>query len=116
MPEVIIPLGIFTIVAIVIKMVLDYKMKRRLIEKGTVDENVQRMIYTGLSDFGLSSLKWGMVLVGVGLAFLLGEFFPRSVSDYMLVAFLFLFAGAGMLVYYAIAPRMRQRMMDQAKH
>lgn len=113
MSEVLIPLGIFTIAAVVIKMILDYKMKKQLIEKGTVDENVQRMIYTGLNDFGLSSLKWGMVLVGIGLAFLLGEIFPRSVSDYMLVAFLFLFAGAGMLIYYGIAPRMRRRMMDK---
>lgn len=95
----------FLVVGAIVKMILDHATRRRLIDKGLVDENVKYLFYDGGP--GRSSLKWGMVLVGIGLALLIEALFPYDVSDEMMVSFMFLFAGVGLLLYYTITPRIK---------
>ena len=48
----------------------------------------------------LSSVKWGMVLVGIGLALLVGNLFPYDINEGMTFGLMFLFAGIAFLIYY----------------
>jgi hypothetical protein len=50
----------------------------------------------------LSNVKWGMVLIGIGLALLLGQLFPYDITEAMTIGFMFLFAGLAFLIYYFI--------------
>ena len=61
------PVALFIVVAYVIKFMLEAKTRHKLIEKGMVDENVKHL-FQHPKDTRLSSLKWGMILVGVGIA------------------------------------------------
>ena len=94
----------FSCVAVV-KIIADASTRRRLIEKGLADEKV-RELYTATHHLqSASSLKWGMVLVGIGIAVLVGQLFPHYISDEITFGLMFVFAGVGFLVYYPMAAR-----------
>ena len=98
-----IPISIFVVVGYVIKVLSDNRVRKSLIEKGVIDENV-KYLYADKGPLQyLSSLKWGLVLIGIGLAFLFGQFFPSRISEEMTVGGMFLFAGLGFLIYYFVA-------------
>ena len=50
----------------------------------------------------LRPVTWGIVLVGIGLALLLGQLFPYDITEAMTIGFMFLFAGIAFLIYYFI--------------
>ena len=109
MSEVLIPAIIFFSIVAIVKIVSDNKIKNRLIEKGVEDTKPKRILESSVELHALSSLKWGMVLVGIGLAAFISELFPRYQSDEVLIGLIFLFAGIAFLVYYGLAEkRVRQ--------
>ncbi|MBI5265969.1 MAG: hypothetical protein HY851_01940 [candidate division Zixibacteria bacterium] len=90
----------------IIRAKSDYQFRQRLIDKGAVDEKVQEML--AKSSFGghnLSNLKWGMVLVAIGAAALIGRFLPYDMDDGGTIGLMFIFAGVAFLIYYPIAQR-----------
>ncbi len=94
----------FSIVAIV-KIVADAATKRRLMERVATDEKAAQALLTHPELMNLSSLKWGMVLVGIGLAWLVSRWMPYYWHDETVFGLMFLLAGIGMLVYYPIAQK-----------
>jgi len=95
---------IFGAAAFVIKVISDNRIRRRLIESGQVDEKVKYLYFRSerWTAEPLSSVKWGMVLVAIGLALLLGQVFPYDITEMMTIGFMFLFAGIAFLIYYFI--------------
>jgi hypothetical protein len=53
----------------------------------------------------LSVLKWAFVLIGIGLAVIVGRLAPHDYSREYMMGFMFLFAGIGLVLYYVIARR-----------
>lgn len=96
--EELIPIAFFAMVAVIVKYVIDNKTRRMLIEKGMVDEKVKYLFKNGTQPF--SSMKWGMVLVGIGLALLIGQVFRYDISEQATMGMMFLFAGIGFIIYY----------------
>ncbi len=96
----------FSVVAIV-KIVSESKTRQRLIDRGgNADETVRQMYGASAKMQSASSLKWGMVLVGIGIALLVGQLFPHYVSSEVTFGLMFLFAGIGFLLYYPMAKKM----------
>ena len=98
----IVPVIFFSIVWM-FKILSDNRVKRILIEKGELNSNIQALSQVELHPSPLSALKWGLVFVGIGAAILISQFFPYSISDEMIFALMFLFAGLGFIFYYFIA-------------
>lgn len=98
-----------------VKIVSDNRVRSKLIEKGMLDENVQFLYPKRLEYHVPTSLKWGLVLVGVGIAFLIGQMVPNNVSEEVTVGSMFILAGAGLLAYYVIASRMVKNMDKDQK-
>ena len=94
----------FSIVAIV-KIATEAATKRRIIDRAIADPKIAHTLLTHPELVNLSSLKWGMVLVGIGLAWLLSNWMPRYWRDETVFGLMFLLAGVGMLAYYPIAQR-----------
>ena len=94
----------FSVVAIV-KIVSENRTRQRLIDKGLADESVRQIYGATTKMQSMSSLKWGMVLVGIGVALLVGQLFPHYVSSEITFGLMFLFAGIGFLIYYPMAKR-----------
>ena len=67
--------------AILLKIVTDTFTRHKLINKGLIDEKVKYLFTQQQAAQPLSSMKWGMVLVAIGLALLLKQFWPGYVAD-----------------------------------
>ena len=97
-----IPIAIFGFVAYVIKVISDNRLRSRVIEKGLLDENVKFLYTQNCEGRQLSSFKWGLVLIGIGGALLIGQMFPYHISHEMTVGGMFLMAGIAFLIYYLV--------------
>ncbi len=95
--------------AILLKIVTDTFTRHKLINKGLIDEKVKYLFTQQQAAQPLSSMKWGMVLVAIGLALLLKQFWPGYVADETMFGLMFLFGGIGFLIYYTIADKKLRR-------
>ena len=101
--EVLIPIVVFGGFAFIIKIILDYATRRKLIDKGMVDESI-KYLYLGKPEGQIaSSLKWGMVAIGIGAAIFVGQMVRPSLQEEVTIGCMFLFGGIGLVIYYAIA-------------
>jgi hypothetical protein len=103
MTEVLIPIASFIMIAVVVKIISDHKIRRQLIEKGLVEEKIKYLYPSSFQP--LASVKWGLVLIGIGAAFLIGRVFERGLSEEITVGLMFLFAGIGFIIYYVMAKK-----------
>ena len=104
--EIFIPITIFGACVLAIKIIADYKLRKTLIEKSEINENI-KFLFKGYTtdERNRSNLKWGMILIGIGLPFLLRELFPRTFYDESILGFIFIFAGIGFLLYYFLGSK-----------
>ncbi len=110
-PIIIVPAIFFSIVAM-IKIVSDNMVRRRLVEKGIVDENVKYLYTNSLSNQTPSSLKWGMVLIAVGVAVLIGQLVPHSFAEEATISCMFILAGLALILYYFIGSRIVRKQEE----
>ncbi|MCK4403568.1 MAG: hypothetical protein KAW02_00635 [candidate division Zixibacteria bacterium] len=101
----------FGVVAYVVKIILENATKRKLIDKGMVDENIKYLYADRPESRILSALKWGMVSVAIGLAVFVGQMGPSHLVEEITIGAMFVFAGLALVIYYAIA----NKMLDKSK-
>ena len=113
--EFLIPVSLFIVTAFIIKILADARTRNRLIEKGIVDDKVKNIFGVTSELAGLNSLKWGMVLVGIGLAAIISQMFPYDVTTEIAFGLMMIFAGVAFLVFYFIADK-RLKEANRDKH
>jgi hypothetical protein len=97
----------FGATAYIVRIILDHRIRRRLIDSGQIDEKVKYLYFQEQKPVAqpLSSVRWGLVLIALGLAVLLGQQFSEEVREEMTLSMMFLLAGIAFLVYYFLARR-----------
>lgn len=113
--EILIPISFFIVTAFIIKVISDNKIRHRLIEKGEIDEKIKYLFTDKIQLKNLSSLKWGLVLTGIGLALFVGQLFPYAISEEMTIGGMFMFAGFGFIIYYILTKRMTNETAGQVE-
>jgi hypothetical protein len=103
--EEMIPIIFMIIIAIIIKILSDNRIRRMLIEKGMLSENIQYLFSNPFEKQTPSSLKWGMVLVAIGLAVLIGQFAPMKYGEEVTFSMMFILAGLALIIFYVVASR-----------
>ncbi len=101
--EALIPLTFFAVVFGIVKVLSDNHLRKMLIERGELNENARFVLAKYPADQAITSIKWGIVLVGLGTALLFRAFYPEVISDEGTAGLMLLLAGVGLLVYYFIA-------------
>ncbi|MCP4634135.1 MAG: hypothetical protein GY855_14515 [candidate division Zixibacteria bacterium] len=96
-----IPIVILLVLAYAMKLFLDHRIRRKLIDKGVMDENIKNLYQVEKPGIH-TSLKWGMVFTGVGFAFLVGQFLPEHYSEGVTISLALIMAGLALLVFYFI--------------
>jgi hypothetical protein len=90
-----------------VKVVTDSRLRAKLIEKGMVDEKIKLLFASHPVLESISSLKWGLVMIAVGLAFIFSfaihELMPIQMRGEITAGAVFFMAGLAMIIYYAIA-------------
>jgi uncharacterized protein DUF6249 len=101
---------IFLSITFVIKVISDNRIRTRLIESGKIDEKLQFLyMHPGKKEsHPLSSLKWGLVLVALGLALFVGQFLPYEMEGEGTIGTMFLFSGIAFLIYYFVSKNERK--------
>jgi hypothetical protein len=98
-------IGYFTLE--LVKVVMENRLRQKLVDKGLVDEKIKPLFQFRPLAQSASALKWGMVLIAVGLAFFFAygiqRWVPAGVRDEITAGAVFFMAGLAMVVYYAIA-------------
>jgi hypothetical protein len=89
-----------------VKVVSETRLRHKLVDKGLVDEKAKLLLESRpLTQFD-TSLKWGIVLIGVGLAFLFAfgiqRWVPSAIHEEITAGAVFFMAGLGMIIYYFI--------------
>lgn len=107
MEDTLVPIALFiaffgTIVTIT-KTISDNRTKRQLIEAGVSEGLVEALFMQRRDPNTWTALKWGLVVVGLGLALVIMQFLPYDFEEPIAYGLMFLFAGGGLLLYYAIA-------------
>jgi hypothetical protein len=111
--QLVVPVFLFACIAAVWTafILTRHKEKMAMIEKGTGAEDIKSLYARGAwRSNPLSSLKWGMICVGVGLAILLGMWLRDAymVSEGVFPGLIALFGGLGLIVFYFTAHRKAQ--------
>ncbi|RPH92339.1 MAG: hypothetical protein EHM72_17555 [Calditrichaeota bacterium] len=102
---------VFGSIVFVIKNLSDNRLRRYLVQQGQVNENLQYLYRDRLAYSVPTALKWGMVLLAIGLAVMVGEIvggFAR-LDEPVVFALMFIFGGAALIAYYFIATRMAKK-------
>jgi len=94
---------VFGSIVLVVKFLTEYFTRRRLIDKGLVDEKVKYLFADAGMTHLLSNIKWGIILIAIGLALFWKELSPYRVEDETIWGLMFLLGGIGFLAYYFIA-------------
>lgn len=104
--QVIIFLALFCLIGFIIKVVSDNKLRRRIIEKGEINANVKELFTHSKQQVKFRSLKWGIILVAVGLGLITGSVFR---SQEVAFAFMLIFAGFALILYYHFGDKINKK-------
>ena len=96
---------IFWGIVAILREVSQNKLRHRIVDKGLDPDDVKSLFRTNgcCSQFG--ALKWGMVLVGIGLVLLAVQLIPGDVPEEAAIGGMMLVAGVALLVFHFIASR-----------
>lgn len=103
--EILIPISLFICIVYAIKVVVDAMARRHLVNAGGSAELVSSVLRDEELRRRHSSLRWGIVLLSVGLGFGLIQWFGWQEVTPGLIAVLAGATGLGNLVFFAISRR-----------
>ena len=97
--EILVPITIFIVIGWIVKTVSDNRVRKAAIEKGEINEKISS-IFARENHRAENSMKWGMVLIAVGVALLIGGIFSYDLSDEAKIGIMFLLAGMALLLFH----------------
>ena len=111
--EVLMPIAIIgtfgTSLFFFVKVMTDYILKKKMIEKGYVNEETQALFKQHASENKYSSLKWGLIILSAGLALVLMEYIPTGPDSPLPYGLFSVFVSIGFLAYYFIVKNETQK-------
>jgi hypothetical protein len=87
------------------RVVTDYILKKKMIEKGYVNDETQAIFKVHSSDNRYSSLKWGLLTFFGGVALILMEFLDVRSNSPLPYGIVAVALSLGFLVYYLLVKK-----------
>ncbi len=87
------------------KVMTDYILKKKMIEKGFVNDDTQAIFKQHSTDGKYSSLKWGLIIFFAGLSLVIMEFIPTEHDSPLPYGLFAVSVSFGFLLYYFIIKR-----------
>jgi len=103
---------IFWGILAIVREVSQNKLRHRIVDKGLTGVNVQNLFHREAGG-RQGSLKWGILLLGVGLVLLASQIISTEFSDEATFGVMFVTAGVCLLVYYFVAPKNAEKPEDK---
>jgi hypothetical protein len=106
---VLVPVGVLgvlgTSIIVLTKTITDYILKKKMIDKGFVNEDVQALFKNHTEDNKYTSLKWGLIILFAGLSLMLMEYIPVSPESPFPYGLFAVSVSLGFLIYYFLMRR-----------
>jgi hypothetical protein len=99
---ILIPIVLAICIVVIFRMIVDARLRRRLAETHSSESLVLSLLKADEVNRRKSSLKWGVVLMSVGLGCVVIDLLELGVEDPSAFGLLFLAIGIGMVVHYRI--------------
>ncbi len=87
------------------KIMTNYILRKKMIEKGYVNEDTQAIFKTYKEDNRFSALKWGFLALFGGVALILMEYLEVRADSTMPYGILAVSLSLGFLVYYFVVKK-----------
>jgi len=105
-PDVLMPIAIIgsfgTSIYFFTKVMTDYILKKKMIDKGFVNDDTQAIFKQHTADGKFSSLKWGLIIFFAGLSLVIMEFIPTTPDSPLPYGLFAVSVSLGFLIYYYI--------------
>jgi len=118
MEGIFIPITFFIVIGIVIYYYLRARHEERMqiIDKGLQEEQLEYFLNAKKkSSDPLVTIKYGLLLISIGLAIFLGTTAPHHRQEEFTFGFIFLLPGISLLIYYVIASRHYRREREKSE-
>ena len=100
-----VPIVLFICITLIFKFIMDGRVRSKLAQSGASEELVRAMLAADEQNRKVSSLKWGMVFVLVGVAFGMIDALNLAADAPATFGIVIFAAGLGMLGFHALANR-----------
>jgi len=87
------------------KVLTEYILKKKMIDKGYVNEDTQAVFKRHTDENKYAALKWGLIIFFGGLALIIMEFIPTSPESPLPYGLFAFFISFGFLLYYFIVKK-----------
>lgn len=87
------------------KVMTDYMLKKKMIDKGFVNDDTQAIFKQHTTDGKFSSLKWGLIIFFAGLSLVIMEFIPTTPDSPLPYGLFAVSVSLGFLMYYYIVKK-----------
>jgi hypothetical protein len=87
------------------KVMTDYLLKKKMVDKGFVNDDTQAIFKQHKIDNKASSLKWGLIILFAGLALILMEYIPSGPESPLPYGLFAVSVSLGFLIYYFLVKK-----------
>ncbi len=92
------------------KVMTDYILKKKMIEKGFVNDDTQAVFKNhSTSESKFPSLKWGLLIFFAGLSLIIMEYIPVSPESPLPYGLFAVAVSLGFLIYYFIVKQSNEK-------
>ena len=89
-----------TAVTVFTKTLTDYILKKKMIDKGFVNNDAQSIFKQHTQESKFSSLKWGLIIFFAGISLVIMEYIPTSPESPLPYGLFAIAVSLGFLIYY----------------
>lgn len=94
-----------TTLVVFTKAISDYILKKKMIDKGYVNDDTQAIFKRNTDENRYSSLKWGLIILSAGLSLIIMEFVQYETDSPLPYGLFAVFVSLGFLTYYFIVKK-----------
>ncbi len=113
---ILVPITFFITTGFIIYYVLRTRNMERMkiIEQGVSGDDLKNLLGQTEKKPGdpITMAKWGIILISVGLAILIGAFVDSHIQEEITISLIFLFPGIGLLIYYRLFGKINQDLKN----
>lgn len=107
--EVLMPIAILgsfgTAIYFFTKVMTDYILKKKMIDKGFVNEDTQSIFKQHTAENKYSALKWGLIIFFAGLSLVIMEYVPAGPESPLPYGLFAVSVSLGFLLYYFLVKK-----------
>jgi hypothetical protein len=87
------------------RAITDYILKKKMIEKGFVNEDTQSIFKQHTGEYKYSALKWGLIIFFAGLSLILMEYIEFDRQSPLPYGLFAVSVSLGFLIYYYLVKK-----------